>query len=89
MNSNQPFTQDEKSTDISYNNQFIRERNPVLIKDLEKRPSSEDIVKAKYNEVVKIQGLAKLGLNENNDLKRAIIINEILSKPRAMKKNIR
>ena len=27
--------------------------------------------------------------NENNDLKRAIIINEILSKPRAMKKNIR
>ena len=89
MNSNQPFIQDEKSTDISYNNQFIRERNPVLIKDLEKRPSSEDIVKAKYNEVVKIQGLAKLGLNENNDLKRAIIINEILSKPRAMKKNIR
>lgn len=89
MNSNQPFTQDEKSTDISYNNQSIRERNPVLIKDLEKRPSSEDFVKAKYNEVVKIQGLAKLGLNENNDLKRAIIINEILSKPRAMKKNIR
>ena len=89
MNSNQPFTQDEKSTDISYNNQFIRERNPVLIKDLEKRPSSEDFVKAKYNKVVKIQGLAKLGLNENNDLKRAIIINEILSKPRAMKKNIR
>ena len=89
MNSNQPFIQDEKSTDISYNNQFIRERNPVLIKDLEKRPSSEDIVKAKYNEVVKIQGLAKLGLNENNNLKRAIIINEILSKPRAMKKNIR
>ena len=56
MNSNQPFTQDEKSTDISYNNQFIRERNPVLIKDLEKRPSSEDIVKAKYNEVVKYNG---------------------------------
>ena len=89
MNSNQPFTQDEKSTDISYNNQSIRERNPVLIKDLEKRPPSEDFVKAKYNKVVKIQGLAKLGLNENNDLKRAIIINEILSKPRAMKKNIR
>ncbi len=89
MNSNQPFTQDEKSTDISYNNQSIRERNPVLIKDLEKRPSSEDFVKAKYNKVVKIQGLAKLGLNENNDLKQAIIINEILSKPRAMKKNIR
>ena len=89
MNSNQPFIQDEKSTDISYNNQFIRERNPVLIKDLEKRPSSKDFVKAKYNKVVKIQGLAKLGLNENNDLKRAIIINEILSKPRAMKKNIR
>ena len=89
MNSNQPFIQDEKSTDISYNNQFIRERNPVLIKDLEKRPSSEDFVKAKYNKVVKIQGLAKLGLNENNDLKRAIIINEIFSKPRAMKKNIR
>ena len=89
MNSNQPFIQNEKSTDISYNNQFIRERDPDLIKDLEKRPSSEDIVKAKYNEVVKIQGLAKLGLNENNDLKRAIIINEILSKPRAMKKNIR
>ena len=89
MNSNQPFTQDEKFTDISYNNQFIRERNPVLIKDLEKRPSSEDFLKAKYNKVVKMQGLAKLGLNENNDLKRAIIINEILSKPRAMKKNIR
>ncbi len=89
MNSNQPFTQDEKSTDISYNNQSIRERNPVLIKDLEKRPSSEDFVKAKYNKVVKIQGLAKLGLNKNNDLKRAIIINEIFSKPRAMKKNIR
>ena len=89
MNSNQPFTQDEKSTDISYNNQSIRERNPVLIKDLEKGPSSEDFVKAKYNKVVKIQGLAKLGLNKNNDLKRAIIINEILSKPRAMKKNIR
>ena len=89
MNSNQPFIQDEKSTDISYNNQFIRERNPVLIKDLEKRRSSEDFVKAKYNKVVKIQGLAKLGINENNDLKRAIIINEILSKPRAMKKNIR
>ena len=89
MNSNQPFTQDEKSTDISYNNQSIRDRNPVLIKDLEKRPSSEDFVKAKYNKVVKIQGLAKLGINENNDLKRAIIINEILSKPRAMKKNIR
>ena len=89
MNSYQPFIQNEKSTDISYNNQFIRERNPVLIKDLEKRPSSEDFVKAKYNKVVKIQGLAKLGLNENNDLKRAIIINEILSKPRAMKKNIR
>ena len=89
MNSYQPFIQNEKSTDISYNNQFIRERNPVLIKDLEKRPSSEDFVKAKYNKVVKIQGLPKLGLNENNDLKRAIIINEILSKPRAMKKNIR
>ena len=89
MNSNQLFIQDEKSTDISYNNQFIRERNPVLIKDFEKRPSSKDFVKAKYNKVVKIQGLAKLGLNENNDLKRAIIINEILSKPRAMKKNIR
>ena len=89
MNSNQPFTQDEKSTDISYNNQSIRERNPVLIKDLEKRRFSEDFVKAKYNKVVKIQGLAKLGLNENKDLKRAIIINEILSKPRAMKKNIR
>ena len=89
MNSNQSSIQDEKSTDISYNNQFIRERNPVLIKDLEKRPSSEDFVKAKYNKVVKIQGLAKLGLNKNNDLKRAIIINEILSKPRAMKKNIR
>ena len=89
MNSNQPFIQDEKSTDISYDNQFKPARNPDLIKDLEKRPSSEDIVKAKYNEVVKIQGLAKLGLNENNDLKRAIIINEILSKPRAMKKNIR
>ena len=89
MNSNQPFTQDEKSTDIIYNNQSIRERNPVLIKDLEKRPSSEDFVKAKYNKAVKIQGLAKLGLNESKDLKRAIIINEILSKPRAMKKNIR
>ena len=89
LNSNQPYIQDEKSTDISYNNQFIREKNPVLIKDLEKRPSSENFVKAKYNKVVKIQGLAKLGLNENNDLKRAIIINEILSKPRAMKKNIR
>ena len=89
MNSNQPFIQDKKSTDISYDNQFIRERDPDLIKDLEKRPSSEDFVKAKYNKVVKIQGLAKLGLNENNDLKRAIIINEILSKPRAMKKNIR
>ena len=89
MNSNQPFIQDEKSTDISYNNQFTSVKNPVLIKDLEKRPSSEDFVKAKYNKVVKIQGLAKLGLNENNNLKRAIIINEILSKPRAMKKNIR
>ena len=89
MNSNQPFIQDEKSTDISYNNKFIRERNPVLIKDLEKPLSTENFVKAKYNKVVKTQGLAKLGLNENNDLKRAIIINEILSKPRAMKKNIR
>ena len=89
MNSNQPFIQDEKSTDISYDNQFTSSRNPVLIKDLEKRSSSEDLVKAKYNKVVKIQGLAKLGLNENNDLKRAIIINESLSKPRAMKKNIR
>ena len=53
------------------------------------KESSVDFAKAKHNEVVKIQGLAKLGLNENNDLKRAIIINEILSKPRAMKKNIR
>jgi len=89
MISNQPFVQDEKSTDISYDNQFKSVKNPVLIKDLEKRTSSEDFVKAKYNKVVKTQGLAKLGLNENNDLKRAIIINEILSKPRAMKKNIR
>ena len=89
MNSNQPFIQDEKSTDISYDNQFTSVKNTVLIKDIDKPPSSEDFVKAKYNEVVKIQGLAKLGLNENNDLKRAIIINEILSKPRAMKKNIR
>ena len=89
MNSNQPFIQDEKSTDISYDNQFTRARNPDLIKDLEKPPSTEDFAKAKYNEVVKIQGLAKLGLNENNDLKRAIIINEIFSKPRALKKNIR
>ena len=89
MNSNQPFIQDEKSTDISYNNQFTSVKNPFLIKDIDKPPSTEDFVKAKYNEVVKIQGLAKLGLNENNDLKRAIIINEILSKPRAMKKNIR
>ena len=89
MNSNQPFIQDEKSTDISYDNQFKSVKNPVLIKDLEKLPSAEDFVKAKYNKVVKIRGLAKLGLNENNDLKRAIIINEILSKPRAMKKNIR
>ena len=89
MNSNQPFIQDEKSTDISYNNQFKRARNSVLIKDLEKRPFSEDFVKAKYKKIAKIQGLAKLGLNQNNDLKRAIIINEILSKPRAMKKNIR
>ncbi len=89
MNSNQPFIQDEKSTDINYDNQFTSVKNPVLIKDLEKRPSSEDFVKANYNKVDKLQGLAKLGLNENNDLKRAIIINEILSKPRAMKKNIR
>ena len=89
MNSNQPFIQDEKSTDISYDNQFASARNPVFIKDLEKPPSIEDFVQAKHNKVVKIQGLAKLGLNENNDLKRAIIINEILSKPRAMKKNIR
>jgi len=89
MNSNQPFIQDEKSTDINYDNQFTSVKNPVLIKDLEKRPSSEDFLKTKYNKIVKIQGLAKLGLNENNDLKRAIIINEILSKPRAMKKNIR
>ena len=89
MNYNQPFIQDEKSTDISYDNQFTSVKNTVLIKDIDKPPSSEDFVKAKYNEVVKIQGLAKLGLNENNDLKRAIIINEILSKPRAMKKNIR
>ena len=89
MNSNQPFIQDEKSTDISYDNQFTSVKNTVLIKDIDKPPSSEDFVKAKYNEVVKIQGLAKLGLNEKNDLKRAIIINEILSKPRAMKKNIR
>ena len=89
MNSNQPFIQDEKSTDISYDNHFTSVKNSVLIKDLEKRTSSEDFVKAKYNKVVKTQGLAKLGLNENNDLKRAIIINEILSKPRAMKKNIR
>ena len=89
MNSNQPFIQDEKSTDISYDNQFTSVKNTVLIKDIDKPPSSEDFVKAKYNEVVKIQGLAKLGLNENNDLKRASIINEILSKPRAMKKNIR
>ena len=89
MNSNQPFIQDEKSTDISYDNQFTTARNPDLIKDLEKPPSTEDFVEANYNEAVKIQGLAKLGLNENNDLKRAIIINEILSKPRAMKKNIR
>ena len=89
MNSNQPFIQDEKSIDINYDNQFKRARNPVLIKDLEKSPSTEDFLKAKYNEVVKIQGLAKLGLNKNNDLKKAIIINEILSKPRAMKKNIR
>ena len=89
MDSNQPFIQDEKSIDISYDNQFIRARKPVLIKDLEKPPSTEDFLKTKYNKIVKIQGLAKLGLNENNDLKRAIIINEILSKPRAMKKNIR
>ena len=89
MDSNQPFIQDEKSIDISYDNQFSRARKPVLIKDLEKPPSTKDFLKAKYNEVVKIQGLAKLGLNENNDLKKAIIINEILSKPRAMKKNIR
>ena len=89
MNSNQPLILDEKSTDISYDNQFIRARNHDLIKDLEKPLSTEDFVKAKHNEIVKIQGLAKLGLNKNNDLKRAIIINEILSKPRAMKKNIR
>lgn len=89
MNSNQPFIQDEKSIDISYDNQFIRARKPVLIKDLEKPHSTKDFLKAKHNEAVKIKGLAKLGLNENNDLKKAIIINEILSKPRAMKKNIR
>ena len=89
MNSNQPFIQNEKSTDINYDNQFTSVKNPVLIKDLEKHPSSEDFLKTKYNKIVKIQGLAKLGLNENNDLKRAMIINEILSKPRAMKKNIR
>ena len=89
MNSNQPFIQDEKSTDISYDNQFTSVKNTVLIKDIEKPLPTENFVKAEYNEVVKIQGLAKLGLNENNDLKRAIIINEILSKPRAMKKNIR
>ena len=89
MNSNQPFIQDEKSIDISYDNQFIRARKPVLIKDLEKPHSTKDFLKAKHNEAVKIKGLAKLGLNENNDLKKAIIINEILSQPRAMKKNIR
>ena len=89
MNSNQPFIQDEKPTDISYTNQFTRARNPDLIKDLEEPPPTEDFAKAKYNKLVKIQGLGKLGLNGNNNLKKAIIINEILSKPRAIKKNIR
>tara|TARA_B100000900_G_scaffold282594_1_gene241928 strand:- start:122 stop:697 length:576 start_codon:yes stop_codon:yes gene_type:complete len=89
INFNQPFIQDKKSTDINDDNQFTPARNPVFIKDLDKPLSTEDFVKAKNNKAVKIQGLAKLGLNENNDLKRAIIINEILSKPRAMKKNIR
>lgn len=89
MNSNQPFIQDVKSTNISYDNQSTSVKNTVLTKDLEKPPFTKDFVKDKYNELVKVQSLAKLGLNENNDLKRAIIINEILSKPRAMKKNIR
>ena len=44
MNSNQPFIQDEKSTDISYDNQFTRTRNPVLIEDLEKPSSTEDAI---------------------------------------------
>mgnify|MGYP001170810335 CR=1 FL=1 len=55
MNSNQPFILDEKSNDISYDNQFTPARNPVLINDLEKPPSTEDFVKAKYNKIVKIQ----------------------------------
>ena len=62
----------------------VSESTAILSKE-----SSKDFLKTKHNKIVKIQGLAKLGLNENNDLKRAIIINEILSKPRAMKKNIR
>ena len=46
MNYNQPFIQDEKSIDISYDNQSTRVRNPFLIKDLEKPPSTEDFFKS-------------------------------------------
>ena len=63
--------------------------NSTLLKVSDKPSSSGGFLKVKGKEQNKIKGLSQLGLNKTDELKRAIIINEILSKPRAMKKNIR
>lgn len=89
INSTQPLVQDDKSSDIKFDNRFSSERNPTLLKVLDKPSLSGGFLKVKVKEQNKIKSLSQLGLNKTDDLKRAIIINEILSKPRAMKKNIR
>ena len=89
INSTQPLVQDDKSSDIKFDNRFSSERNPTLLKVLDKPSPSGGFLKVKVKEQNKIKSLSQLGLNKTDDLKRAIIINEILSKPRAMKKNIR
>ena len=89
INSTQSFVQDKKSIDIKLENTLSSERNPALVKDSNKPPPSKGFLKVKDYKQNKIKSLNKLGLNNADDLRRAIIINEILSKPKAMKKNLR
>ena len=62
----------------------VKKKDTAVNEAIRKVPSA-----GYYNRKKSISTLDRLDIKNNNDLKNAIIINEILSRPRAMKKQIR
>ena len=62
----------------------VKKKDTAINEAIRKVPSA-----GYYNRKKSISILNRLDIKNNDDLKNAIIINEILSRPRAMKKQIR